>query len=249
MCVHDYCQLLLLWRLNNTLHPNSSRMLFLHFNPVQWTNTDKSLFFCVFFLTLTDVPRDHFQSHMDPDGSVLTSAHWGSLESDRSKHRWSAITGCDNRRCFPWEIFEGLHTNLGSDWILDAAVFLHWLPLYVFLMHYHLLGFIHRHERINTRKTLIIESCPDDDLVNLEFLDEVRFKVLSHHALIHPRYNVLDAMFSLPHLCYCGTVRYCLHPVLPGIVLPYCPTGGRGCFLWLACFIALSAGDNNQPPP
>ncbi|TNN54253.1 Myosin-IIIb [Liparis tanakae] len=44
-------------------------------------------------------------------GSVLTSAHWGSLESDR-------------------------------------------------------------HERINTRKTLIIESCPDDDLVNLEFLDE-----------------------------------------------------------------------------
>uniref|UniRef100_A0A673NA96 Myosin-IIIb-like n=1 Tax=Sinocyclocheilus rhinocerous TaxID=307959 RepID=A0A673NA96_9TELE len=30
-----------------------------------------------------------------------------------------------------------------------------------------------RHERINTRKTLIIESCPDDDLVNLEVLDEV----------------------------------------------------------------------------
>lgn len=35
----------------------------------------------------------------------------------------------------------------------------------------------YRHERINTRKTLIIESCPDDDLVNLEFLDEVRFNV------------------------------------------------------------------------
>lgn len=35
----------------------------------------------------------------------------------------------------------------------------------------------HRHERINTRKTLIIESCPDDDLVNLEFLDEVSFAV------------------------------------------------------------------------
>lgn len=34
---------------------------------------------------------------------------------------------------------------------------------------------LYRHERINTRKTLIIESCPDDDLVNLEFLDEVRF--------------------------------------------------------------------------
>lgn len=32
-----------------------------------------------------------------------------------------------------------------------------------------------RHERINTRKTLIIESCLDDDLVNLEFLDEVSF--------------------------------------------------------------------------
>ncbi|XP_076026052.1 myosin-IIIb [Genypterus blacodes] len=29
-----------------------------------------------------------------------------------------------------------------------------------------------RHERINTRKTLIIARCPDDDLVNLEFLDE-----------------------------------------------------------------------------
>ncbi|MED6277589.1 Myosin-IIIb, partial [Characodon lateralis] len=29
-----------------------------------------------------------------------------------------------------------------------------------------------RHRRINTRKTLIVERCPDDDLVNLEFLDE-----------------------------------------------------------------------------
>lgn len=38
---------------------------------------------------------------------------------------------------------------------------------------------LHRHERINTRKTLIIESCPDDDLVNLEFLDEVRFNVFT----------------------------------------------------------------------
>lgn len=35
----------------------------------------------------------------------------------------------------------------------------------------------YRHERINTRKTLIIESCPDDDLVNLEFLDEVSSSV------------------------------------------------------------------------
>ena len=35
----------------------------------------------------------------------------------------------------------------------------------------------YRHERINTRKTLVIESCPDDDLVNLECLDEVRFNV------------------------------------------------------------------------
>lgn len=35
----------------------------------------------------------------------------------------------------------------------------------------------YRHERINTRKTLLIESCPDDDLVNLEFLDEVRFNM------------------------------------------------------------------------
>jgi len=35
----------------------------------------------------------------------------------------------------------------------------------------------YRHERINTRKTLIIQSCPDDDMVNLEFLDEVRFYV------------------------------------------------------------------------
>ncbi|XP_066543987.1 myosin-IIIb isoform X2 [Amia ocellicauda] len=29
-----------------------------------------------------------------------------------------------------------------------------------------------KHERINTRKTLKVESCPDDDLVNLEVLDE-----------------------------------------------------------------------------
>ncbi|XP_072300525.1 myosin-IIIb [Eucyclogobius newberryi] len=29
-----------------------------------------------------------------------------------------------------------------------------------------------KHERISTRKTVVIESCPDDDLVNLEFLDE-----------------------------------------------------------------------------
>lgn len=38
---------------------------------------------------------------------------------------------------------------------------------------------VYRHERINTRKTLIIESCPDDDLVNLEFLDEVRFSMFT----------------------------------------------------------------------
>lgn len=35
----------------------------------------------------------------------------------------------------------------------------------------------YRQERINTRKTLIIESCPDDDLVNLEFLDEVWYNM------------------------------------------------------------------------
>lgn len=33
--------------------------------------------------------------------------------------------------------------------------------------------YLYRHERINTRKTLLIESFPDDDLVNLEALDEV----------------------------------------------------------------------------
>lgn len=50
-----------------------------------------------------------------------------------------------------------------------------------------------RHERINTRKTLIIESCPDDDLVNLEFLDEVRFKVfMSLCASIALRYSLFD---------------------------------------------------------
>lgn len=37
----------------------------------------------------------------------------------------------------------------------------------------------YRHERINTRKTLIIASSPDDDLVNLEFLDEVRFNAFT----------------------------------------------------------------------
>uniref|UniRef100_A0A8C2J988 Myosin IIIB n=1 Tax=Cyprinus carpio TaxID=7962 RepID=A0A8C2J988_CYPCA len=37
-----------------------------------------------------------------------------------------------------------------------------------------------RHERINTRKTLIIESCPDDDLVNLEVLDEAFIFLIIH---------------------------------------------------------------------
>lgn len=36
-----------------------------------------------------------------------------------------------------------------------------------------LYSYLYRHERINTRKTLLIESFPDDDLVNLEALDEV----------------------------------------------------------------------------
>lgn len=44
----------------------------------------------------------------------------------------------------------------------------------------------YRHERINTRKTLIIESCPDDDLVNLEFLDEVRFNAFISSYIDRP---------------------------------------------------------------
>lgn len=45
----------------------------------------------------------------------------------------------------------------------------------------------YRHVRINTRKTLIIESCPDDDLVNLEFLDEVGFYVFISSCIDEPK--------------------------------------------------------------
>uniref|UniRef100_A0A8C5DNR8 Myosin IIIB n=1 Tax=Gouania willdenowi TaxID=441366 RepID=A0A8C5DNR8_GOUWI len=55
-----------------------------------------------------------------------------------------------------------------------------------------------RHERINTRKTLIIESSPDDDLVNLEFLDEV-----SH---LHKRYDELQVY------TYVGDILIALNP-------------------------------------
>ncbi|KAK2906094.1 hypothetical protein Q8A73_010037 [Channa argus] len=58
-----------------------------------------------------------------------------------------------------------------------------------------------RHERINTRKTLIIESCPDDDLVNLEFLDEET--IISH---LQRRYDELQVY------TYVGDILIALNP-------------------------------------
>uniref|UniRef100_A0A668AY42 Myosin IIIB n=1 Tax=Myripristis murdjan TaxID=586833 RepID=A0A668AY42_9TELE len=57
-----------------------------------------------------------------------------------------------------------------------------------------------KHERINTRKTLIIESCPDDDLVNLEFLDET---IISH---LQKRYDELQVY------TYVGDILIALNP-------------------------------------
>uniref|UniRef100_A0A7N6AMA7 Myosin IIIB n=1 Tax=Anabas testudineus TaxID=64144 RepID=A0A7N6AMA7_ANATE len=57
-----------------------------------------------------------------------------------------------------------------------------------------------KHERINTRKTLIIESCPDDDLVNLEFLDEI---IISH---LQKRYDELQVY------TYVGDILIALNP-------------------------------------
>ncbi|XP_068428559.1 myosin-IIIb [Clinocottus analis] len=67
----------------------------------------------------------------------------------------------------------------------------------------HELGCITRtkHERINTRKTLIIESCPDDDLVNLEFLDEET--IISH---LQKRYDELQVY------TYVGDILIALNP-------------------------------------
>uniref|UniRef100_A0A668AQT9 Myosin IIIB n=1 Tax=Myripristis murdjan TaxID=586833 RepID=A0A668AQT9_9TELE len=59
----------------------------------------------------------------------------------------------------------------------------------------------YRHERINTRKTLIIESCPDDDLVNLEFLDEET--IISH---LQKRYDELQVY------TYVGDILIALNP-------------------------------------
>ncbi|KAK0149076.1 Myosin-IIIb [Merluccius polli] len=58
-----------------------------------------------------------------------------------------------------------------------------------------------KHERINTRKTLIIESSPDDDLVNLEFLDEET--IISH---LQKRYNELQIY------TYVGDILIALNP-------------------------------------
>uniref|UniRef100_A0A3B3X167 non-specific serine/threonine protein kinase n=1 Tax=Poecilia mexicana TaxID=48701 RepID=A0A3B3X167_9TELE len=58
-----------------------------------------------------------------------------------------------------------------------------------------------RHKRINTRKTLIIESCPDDDLVNLEFLDEEI--IISH---LQKRYDELQVY------TYVGDILIALNP-------------------------------------
>ncbi|XP_026074853.1 myosin-IIIb [Carassius auratus] len=58
-----------------------------------------------------------------------------------------------------------------------------------------------RHERINTRKTLIIESCPDDDLVNLEVLDEET--IIAH---LQRRYQDLQIY------TYVGDILIALNP-------------------------------------
>ncbi|KAF7215867.1 myosin-IIIb isoform X2 [Nothobranchius furzeri] len=58
-----------------------------------------------------------------------------------------------------------------------------------------------RHKRINTRKTLIVESCPDDDLVNLEFLDEEI--IISH---LQKRYDDLQVY------TYVGDILIALNP-------------------------------------
>ncbi|XP_043085593.1 myosin-IIIb-like isoform X1 [Puntigrus tetrazona] len=58
-----------------------------------------------------------------------------------------------------------------------------------------------RHERINTRKTLIIESCPDDDLVNLETLDEET--IITH---LQRRYQELHIY------TYVGDILIALNP-------------------------------------
>uniref|UniRef100_A0A3B4WK72 non-specific serine/threonine protein kinase n=1 Tax=Seriola lalandi dorsalis TaxID=1841481 RepID=A0A3B4WK72_SERLL len=58
-----------------------------------------------------------------------------------------------------------------------------------------------KHERINTRKNLIIESCPDDDLVNLEFLDEET--IISH---LQKRYDELQVY------TYVGDILIALNP-------------------------------------
>uniref|UniRef100_A0A8D3CEG2 non-specific serine/threonine protein kinase n=1 Tax=Scophthalmus maximus TaxID=52904 RepID=A0A8D3CEG2_SCOMX len=57
-----------------------------------------------------------------------------------------------------------------------------------------------KHERINTRKTLIIERCPNDDLVNLEFLDET---IISH---LQKRYDELQVY------TYVGDILIALNP-------------------------------------
>ncbi|CAM4606829.1 unnamed protein product [Leuciscus chuanchicus] len=58
-----------------------------------------------------------------------------------------------------------------------------------------------RHERINTRKTLIIEICPDDDLVNLEVLDEET--IITH---LQKRYQDLQIY------TYVGDILIALNP-------------------------------------
>uniref|UniRef100_A0A8C7NQE3 Myosin IIIB n=1 Tax=Oncorhynchus mykiss TaxID=8022 RepID=A0A8C7NQE3_ONCMY len=58
-----------------------------------------------------------------------------------------------------------------------------------------------KHERINTRKTLIIETSPDDDLVNLEFLDEET--IIKH---LSKRYDELQIY------TYVGDILIALNP-------------------------------------
>ncbi|XP_053352625.1 myosin-IIIb isoform X3 [Clarias gariepinus] len=61
-----------------------------------------------------------------------------------------------------------------------------------------------KHERINTRKTLLIESFPDDDLVNLEALDEET--IITH---LQRRYQELQIY------TYVGDILIALNPFQP----------------------------------
>ena len=93
-------------------------MVFMYFplNSIERVDYGQYITVCCAYTTFTqahkaDSPHRLYFSHTLPWGFLqphrtswwLTSAHWGSLDSDRSKHRWSAITASDSGRCVPWD--------------------------------------------------------------------------------------------------------------------------------------------------